>query len=215
MADITKSESPVVTSPEVLDEEAKKPVTNSLLDVLGGRKTEPTIVTPRQPKRTTLSKPQYISPEEERERKLKIKQQKAEEYEKFITETVNDYIITILVGAGVPENLLYKPGKAPKRQVVDSAYTDLANSLIFKETQAKALAAFLAELANTDNGKGITQSYTEGTLGLVVKGIGAVLAGGTYLVGVNRTMKQLAPFLAAMKKGQVVRPDESEDETNG
>lgn len=211
MAEIKETDSPTVTSPEVLDAEAKKPVTNSLLDVLGGSrpKTSSTIVTPpAQPQRRS-SRPQYISPEEEIERKRKLKAKKAEDYETFITETFNDYIITALIGAGVPESILYKPGKAPKRQAVDSAYTDLAASLILKPQQAKAIATFLAELSNTEKGAALSQSYNEGATGLILKGLGATIAGGTYLVGVNQTMKKLMPLLKALKQSKVVENDEA------
>ena len=216
--DITPTDSPAITDPTFLDEEAVKPVSNNLLDLLGGEKPDKkdnrvSLVTPPSSRpRGRPPKQQYLTPEEERERQRQLKKKKAEQYEKFIVEEVNNNILTVLIGLGVPEQVLFLPGKAPKATVVDPSYTEIANALTLKPQQARALASFTVELEGTNLGKSVVGATTNGNTALVLKGLSAAIAGSTYLFGVNKTVQRLMPFIKAMRqKGQTgdTTPDET------
>jgi len=196
---------------DYLDDEATKPVSNALLDVLGGFKPpekgeakQETWVTPpsSRPRGRPPKNPTKSPEEQERdrvERLRKYKKERSENYEKLIVEQFNDYILTLFVGMGVPETVLFMPGKAPKVTVVDPSYTPLANALTIKPQQAKAIAGFLVELERTNIAKSISKSAESSNAVIALKGLGAAFAGASYLFGVQKTVKTLKPLIESSK----------------
>lgn len=225
MDEIVESSSPLISSPEVMDEEATKPVDNALLQALKGGKPKTSMVIPPSSPSKPRGRPpkaREITPEESREIKNKIKREKTEQYTTMIVRDMNEQLMSLLIAMGVPPEMLYQKGMVPKSMVVDSAYTPIANGIAIKPNQAKSIAAFIAELEMTNTGQRLSNKTSSQNAALGYKGIMAVVATGSYLMGLNKTMKTIMPVVQAFKEAQknkekppVQQPTEKREDIHG
>ena len=227
MTDITQSDTPVVQQPMVLDEEALKPVdlmsrmmaeakiaapaeqagpkrrgrppgsrNRSTIEaeqaVLGRPPSGSRMVSP--PSRSDKTKPDdELTAEQKRELKLK----RAADLSDQISSTVNDNLMLMLTSMGVPSQLLYKPGREPKRVTEDSKYTELAGNICLSPMQAGIFGRFAAEFEATEYGKKVSSTTSTGNGALYLYGLLALGAGVQYVQGLQKFYSQMKPLLEA------------------
>lgn len=213
MSEIVAGTSPLIEKPEVLGPEQMRPVSISISEQLKARGGNVIQGTKRRPGRPPGSGTKAVSTESSSEDELKkikedearrraeeakrrIKQTKVNEYTEKIINEGNEYIMSMLIGSGVPAKMIYREGMAPV-QVVNEHYTEFGNRIAVKPMQARAVAAFLADLEGTDSGQKVTSAFAGGGIGLAFKGIVAGAAVFSYARGLYQIQQQLAPMLAA------------------
>ena len=178
--------------------EEDRPVDDAFLNLTD---TDTIVIPPRRRGRPPGSKNKEPSTRTRKDPNVERKAKEAE-YQKFIVQEFNEYIMSILVSVGVPSNYIYKPGMIPEVSTVSSAYSELGNAIAIKPMQAKAIAAFAVAVEKTEIGTKATTTYVEGKAGLAIKGVMALAATGMYLAQINKVMQQLMPFLQAQKQAK-------------
>lgn len=154
-----------------------------------------TLVTPGRATRTPPGTPPGDPPKPDPAKVAEAKRAKAEAYTKRILEETNDYIMLTIISLGLPQDLIYQPGKAPAEVQVSNKYTEFGNQIAIKPSQARALAAFAAEAEFLPQGQKVATSVGSGYGPLVIKGFFALGAGMQYVRGLGTIRKQLEPLL--------------------
>lgn len=155
--------------------------------------------------------------EAEQKRKADAKKKRASELERQIITEFNEQLMGVFMMMGIPAQVLYKPGQAPKEAPINTPYSDIGNMVAIGPMQAKTWARFFAELEATDTGgKARAAIVGDSKIPLVVSG---VLAAGTafqYLTQVKKTFDTLAPMIEqykAYQKQQANQPKENSEGT--
>lgn len=135
----------------------------------------------------------------------------AVDYQNLIVEELNENILSVFMGLGIPSNMLYKPGHEPSAQVSSNKYTELGAKLVLNPSQAKVLGRFAAELAATKSGETAAAMVQNNTAMLVVYGLLSVGAGFQYLSGVKQVIdnvRLLQGVAAQAQQQQEQQPQE-------
>ena len=149
--------------------------------------------------------PENKEPEISPEERKRIKDARAGQIEKEIVGELNDNIMLLLVGLGIPGELLYKPGHIPQAVTEVSKFTQWAGNVVIGPQQARAYAHLWAEIEQTETGKKYT-GKAGGGKGLL--GWYALLSLGStvqYVQGLNNFIKELKPameYYESMKASQ-------------
>lgn len=178
------------TSPDVTKVAGeRKPTRGRPPKSTSGRITPP----PRPPKPT---QPQ-IPPEEQ----ARLKKLRAEEIGGKIATEINDNLMTLLMAAGLPVNMLYKKGMEPKSAPKDSPYTDLGEMFALGPMQTQSIGRFIAEFEGTEMGK-----KTSGAVGansnipLVLYGLLSIGAMGQYVQNLSKAVPRIKQMMDAQKR---------------
>ena len=132
--------------------------------------------------------------EELARKKLEAKRRRAAEYEKKITEDVNDFLMSALIAVGMPVEMLYRPGMEPVHKVrKTNKYTDLGNILAISDLQASVWGRFAAELESTGAGTKVTNLVSgDSKIPLYIYGAGSLVLGIQYMRGVLPVIQKIA-----------------------
>lgn len=218
MTDIYESQSPVVRDPTALTEDATRSSSgDDLMRILGsqtrrrgrppGSKNKPKMdretgqlsggPRPRQ-EATTAQQAQQV-----RERRIRDKKRRASELEDKILKDANEAIMSILMGAGVPGEILYQQGHIPEQKVSGSHYTPIGNKIAIQRFEARVLALTLAEMEGSDIGGKISSKIAEDSpIRLAFLGIASVLVVSQHVKGVLEMRKQFEPYLKAYQEAK-------------
>ncbi len=116
---------------------------------------------------------------------------KADEMQVWISEELNEHIMSTLLQFGFKPEMLYAPGYVPATVSHISKYTDLGNVFAIPPALAKSAAKLAAEASATDTGGKATAVIGNGKAGLIVAGIGCLFGTFTYARNVNETLKRI------------------------
>lgn len=116
---------------------------------------------------------------------------KADEMQVWISEELNEHIMSLLLQVGFKPEMLYKEGYAPATVAHISKYTELGNVFAIPPALAKSAAKLAAEASATETGGKATAVIGNGKAGLVVAGIGCLFGTFTYARNVNETLKRI------------------------
>lgn len=220
--DIYESQSPAVTSPRALTEDAMKSSSQAdLMKILAdrprrgrppGSKNKPKIdqqtgqLTGGPRPRQEATDPQQA--QQVRERRLRDKKKRAAELEDKILKDANEAIMSLLMGAGVPGEILYEQGHVPQQKLTGSHYTPIGNKIAIQKFEARVLALTLAELEGSDIGGKISSKVAEDSpIRLAFLGIASVLVVGQHVKGIMEMRKEFAPYLEAYERAKKMQQE--------
>ncbi len=141
-----------------------------------------------------------LTADQRREAKLT----RADKLATTVSDTINDNLMLLLMSLGMPSELLYMPGKAPKEVKVDEKYTALAKQLTIDPMQAHIIGRFLAEMEATETGGKVGTAISDGKGPLIIYGILSVAAGVQWGKNLMDAYKAFEPMLADFKARQNV-----------
>jgi len=133
------------------------------------------------------------------EKKLKAKQERADELTEQILTELNDQIISLFVDRGMPSSVFYRPGMGPKLTDTNERFTEAGNRVTIKRQQAKYIAKFIAEIEASDNGQKVTTALSDGLLSQIIAGGLALGSVAMYARSMYQFRKEMLPALEAYK----------------
>jgi len=171
-----------------------------------GRNPTQRVVIPPSRGNTTPTTP------DEAEAKKAAKKERAEQYSTWIVDELNDKVLMMIIGAGVPAEAIYTAGRVPPKAQTNPHLTDFGNAIVIPADVADSWGKLFAELSYTDAGSKVTKQADNGLLTI---GFAAL----TALFSTYRYSQQLKPVLEMIKQAQAAKlaasQERSEDGTTG
>jgi hypothetical protein len=130
---------------------------------------------------------------------------KADEMQVWISEELNEHIMSLLLQVGFKPEMLYKEGYAPAAIAHISKYTELGNIFAIPPALAKSAAKLAAEASATDSGSKATAVVGNGKAGLIVAGLGTLFGTFTYARNVNDAIKRVKEMQDALARAQATQ----------
>lgn len=237
--EVIQSDNAMITKPEVLTADALKPAsTDDLMEALNRVGPEDSAAARQTPsgQRRGRGRPpgsKNRTPQERlkaaqegvkgitTEQLIKARQDKAaqvkkraEEISVMISTDLNDHLMGLLIGAGIPATAIYKV--PPAAEVVNSNYTPIGNAIAIPPNLAKSAGRLVAELEGTDSGSKVMSVVEGGKAPLVVATISTIVGAVMYANKLNKTMEQFKPLLDQVKaaKEGAARGTDNDDKSN-
>lgn len=147
-------------------------------------------------------------PVDNKEATKEAKKLRAEEYSTWIAKELNDKILTMIIGAGIPAEAIYKTGTIPPKLASNPNLTDFGNTIVIPGDVADSWGKLFAELSYTDAGKGVAKAADNHMLGIAFAAL-------TALISTYRYSQQLKPVMDVIKQAQAARSTQPPEEDNG
>lgn len=144
---------------------------------------------------------------DEAEAKKTAKKERAEQYSTWIVEELNDKVLMMIIGAGVPAEAIYTAGRVPPKAATNPHLTEFGNAIVIPADVADSWGKLFAELSYTDAGAKVTKQQDNGLLTI---GFAAL----TALFSTYRYSQQLKPVLDMIKQAQAAKVAAAQEQEN-
>lgn len=148
----------------------------------------------------------------DRQEKVARVKARGDELATQIRVELNDYLMQMIVGAGVPAQFIYENGKIPLSVQRNPDLTELGNNLSIPPSLAKSMGKLIAELEGTDGGAKVATAVSSGKLPMVVAGVTTIIGAVQYGKQVSGILEKVKPFIDAAKAAKTKEGSEAQSE---